>query len=80
MGVKLEDRWKSFREEVLGDVRSRPLVEKFKLAFYAGASVVLVHGVPAPAEAGVPLTELEAEQLNVFWAEFIATMNTEKKN
>jgi hypothetical protein len=79
MAAKLEERWKSYRDEVLQGVRSRPLIESHKLAFYAGASVVLVHGVPAPAEAGVPLTAEEALQLNVFWGELIATMPGQAK-
>lgn len=80
MAVKLEDRWQSFRKEVLDSVHNRALVEKMKLAFYAGASVVLVHGVPAPAVEGEGLTAAEAEQLNVFWAELVATVTTTKPN
>lgn len=78
--TRLEERWTSFRTEVLANVRSRALIEQFHLAFYAGASVILVHGVPAPVEAGNSFSDEEAEQLNLFWVELAATMTVEKRH
>lgn len=79
--TRLEERWASFRAEVVGPLKFKPTtIELLKQAFYAGASVVLVHGVPAPVEAGNSFSDEEAEQLNTFWAELVATMTIEKRH